>query len=235
MRPVLAGTALVALLVSARLWRGGSAGRLSRASGGQHSRTRYLLLCGTRIRDRVGSTARLRARRLQAAELCLALAAELSTGQAPEPALRRAAGPDPICPTALAAAGMGGDVAEGLRVDGGLLASETLRALAAVWEVSQGSGSGLASAADGLGRAALERERIRRELSAEMAGPRATAQVLAALPVVGLLLGSGLGGSPVTWLIASPIGLGVLTVGVILEVLGVLWVRAMVRSVERHL
>lgn len=231
----LALVALGALLAAGRLWRGGSAGRLRIARGGDDAKARHVRMLLAGVRQRLGVSARQRQLRLRAAELCLALAAELSTGQAVELALRRAAGPDPVCPTALAAIGMGGNVAEGFRTDGDRMASETLRALGAVWEVSEGSGAGLAAAADGLGRAAFERERIRRELAAEMAGPRATAQVLAALPVVGLVLGSGLGGSPLAWLLASPIGVGVLIAGVTLEVLGVLWVRSMVKSVERQL
>lgn len=174
-------------------------------------------------------------RRLAAAELCLALAAELNTGQALESALRRAAGPDPVCPTAVAACDLGADVAVALGVDSREQNLPVLTGLAAVWTVSRGSGAGLARAADQLGRSALESEQIRRELASELAGPRATAAVLAMLPAVGLLLGSGLGGSPLSWLLGTPLGWAALAIGLILEGLGLLWVRTMVRSVERRL
>ncbi|MDQ1306666.1 MAG: tight adherence protein [Actinomycetota bacterium] len=174
-------------------------------------------------------------RRLAAAELCLALAAELNTGQALEPALRRAAGPEPVCPTAVAACELGADVAEALAVDAREWNLSVLTGLAAVWTVSRGSGAGLARAAEQLGRSALDSEQIRREMSAELAGPRATAAVLAMLPAVGLLLGSGLGGSPVSWLLGTPLGWAALAIGLALEGLGLLWVRSMVRGVERRL
>ena len=110
-----------------------------------------------------------------------------------------------------------------------------LSALAAVWQVSAGSGAGLSDAAYRLGTAALQRERMRRDLAAQMAGTRTTARVLALLPVVGLLLGSGLGGSPVAWLFTTPLGLLALAAGVMLEIVGIWWVRRLVTSVERLL
>jgi tight adherence protein B len=68
-----------------------------------------------------------------------------------------------------------------------------------------------------------------------MAGPKATARVLALLPAVGLLLGSGLGGSPVAWLLGTPLGWLMLALGLGLEAVGLWWVRRLVRGVEKHL
>ena len=65
--------------------------------------------------------------------------------------------------------------------------------------------------------------------------PSARGAGVAVLPLVGLVLGSGLGGSPVAWLVGTPAGLAVLAAGVLLEVAGLLWVRRLVRGVERHL
>jgi tight adherence protein B len=227
------------LLAASWLWAGRMRIRIGPGIGaGRRGDTgsRELLargIAGGWARIRRGSTAQRQ--RLAAAELCLALAAELNTGQALEPALRRAAGGAPVCPTAVAACELGADVAEALVVDATERELRVLTGLAAVWTVSRGSGAGLARAAEQLGRSALESEQIRRELAAELAGPRSTAAVLAVLPAVGLLLGSGLGGSPLRWLLGTPLGWAALTIGATLEGLGLLWVRSMVRGVERRL
>lgn len=179
--------------------------------------------------------ARQDARRRAAAEFVLALAAELGTGAPLATALRRAGEGHGFLSQSLGAVRVGGDVPAALRADGRDGDLLVLTGLAAVWQVSAESGAGLADAAYRLGAAALQRERMRRELAAQMAAPRATAMVLAVLPVVGLVLGSGLGGAPVSWLLGSPIGLMVLALGAVLELAGLMWVRHMVRRVEQHL
>lgn len=165
----------------------------------------------------------------------MALADELGTGLPLETAIQRAGEGFPWCARTVRAARSGGDVIESLRTDADEADLPVLRALSAAWRVASGSGAGLAVAARNLGQAAMERERIRRELASEMAGPRSTARVLAALPLVGLLLGSGFGGSPWVWLTATPVGWLVLLTGIGLEVAGLLWVRWLVRRVERQL
>lgn len=172
--------------------------------------------------------------RAAAIELIAGLATELSTGAAPPVALDRAAraSPVPICRHALAAARFGGDVARALDRDAAEGRLPSLGALAALWRVSHNSGAGMAHAAHRLARAEASAEAVRRELAAQLAGPKASARVLAGLPVFGMLLGAGLGASPVAWLLGSPIGLLVLLAGLALEVAGLLWVRRLVRSVE---
>lgn len=174
-------------------------------------------------------------RRRGAAEFVLALSDELSTGLPLETAVIHAGQDFPWCARTVRAARVGGDVVEALRIDADEANVTVLRALGAAWQVAAGSGAGLAVAARNIGQAAMERERVRRELASEMAGPRSTARVLAALPLVGLLLGSGIGGSPWAWLTATPVGWVVLVVGISLEVVGLLWVRWLVRRVERQL
>ena len=175
------------------------------------------------------------ARRREAAELILGLSAELTAGLPLDVALVRAAATNPVCPHAVSAATIGGDVAAALRRDAHDQGLPVLSSLATVWQVAQGSGAGLAAATHRLGSSALAQQRLRRELAGQMAGPRATARVLAVLPVVGLILGSGLGGSPLAWLFGTPIGLVVLVLGIALDIAGLLWIRAMVTKVERRL
>ena len=173
--------------------------------------------------------------RQAAAQFVLALGDELSTGLPLETAVARAADGIPWLSHTARAAAMGGDIPQSLRLDATRHDLAVLASLSAAWQVAAGSGAGLAAAARNLGHAAVERERTRRELASEMAGPRATARVLALLPAIGLLLGSGLGGSPWTWLTGTPLGLVVLAVGLGLEILGLAWVQWLVRRVERQL
>lgn len=228
---VVAG-AIVA--VAALLWGVSSAHRL-RPPDWQSPGQRAVGRLVAAVRRVWRRQARLTARRRAAADVVLSLSAELATGVPPETALQRAGTGRDFMRHATGAVRVGGDVAAALRADAEENGLPVLVGVAAVWQVSEGSGAGLADATHRLGSAALQRERMRRDLAAQMAGPKATARVLALLPAVGLLLGSGLGGSPVAWLLGTPAGWALLAVGVGLEVAGLLWVRRLVRSVERHL
>ncbi len=183
---------------------------------------------------RLRATRRRAACRAAAVELTAALAAELRAGQSVRPALERAAqsAPGTVCPRAVGAARLGGDVPSALRRDCDEQGLPVLRSLAALWQVGEQSGAGLAEAADRLAAAEAAGESVRRELSTQLAGPRATARVLAGLPILGLLLGSGLGASPIRWLTGTPWGLLILVAGCALEVAGIWWTSRLTRSVE---
>ncbi len=172
--------------------------------------------------------------RAASTELIAGLAAELRAGAPPATALDRASRSSSrcVCPHALAAARYGGDVALALDRDALERGLSPLRALAALWRVSHNSGAGMAQAAQRLAQAEAASEVVRRELTTQLAGPKASARVLAGLPGFGLLLGAGLGASPVAWLVGSPAGLLVLMTGIGLEIVGLLWVHRLVRSVE---
>ena len=181
------------------------------------------------------------ARRTAELEWIEALAAELSAGRDPHSALVAAStarsGPAGssivVCPHALAAARAGADVAPALLADGAR--SEIVRGVAACWEVASGSGAGLGASLAVLADAARETERVRRELQAGLAEPRATAVVLAALPALGLLLGSMLGADPVHWLLSSRLGVLVLVTGLALEAVGAWWAWRIASSLESQL
>ena len=64
-----------------------------------------------------------------------------------------------------------------------------------------------------------------------MAGPRATAMVLAALPAVGVLLGQAMGAAPLAVLTGGGTGGIMLVVGVGLACAGLLWTDAIVAEV----
>jgi len=100
---------------------------------------------------------------------------------------------------------------------------EVLRALAACWTVCAGSGSGLAAAVERLEQGLRTEQAQRRAVQAELAGPRATAGMLAVLPAVGLVLAAGLGADPIHVLLHTPLGLTCLVLGLALDVVGLAW------------
>lgn len=161
------------------------------------------------------------------------LAAELRAGQPPTVALQHAAGNPPVWPATIAGIALGADAARSLREDA--QRDELLRPLAACWQVCQSTGSGLALAVERLAESARVAEEVRTELEAQLAGPRATARMLAGLPIIGLLLGMALGGEPLQWLLGTSVGWLCLLVGVALTMLGLAWTGRIARQVERSL
>ncbi|MGZ9932419.1 type II secretion system F family protein [Streptomyces sp. NC-S4] len=188
--------------------------------------------------------ARERARAARAAEvvaLCGAVVGELRAGAQPGQALtaamRRTAvgpgGPGAAETGVLAAAAFGGDVPGALRQVAREPGAEGLAGMAACWRVSVDGGAGLAAGLERL-EGALRAERDRQEsLRAQLAGARSTVLVLALLPLVGLLIGTGLGADPLRVLLHTPMGWGCLLAGGVLEALGLLWCRRIVRAGER--
>jgi tight adherence protein B len=74
------------------------------------------------------------------------------------------------------------------------------------------------------------RRRHRLELRSAVAAPRASAMLLAGLPVLGLAMGSGVGADP--WeVLTTGSGQLLLVVGVALEVAGIAWSGRLVRRV----
>lgn len=177
-----------------------------------------------RWRSRALAARRGGQRRRAVITLCRTLAAELRAGQPPEEALRLAviqAGP-PV--SAVSDAGSLRTVAGS---DPDLAA---LSYLAVCWDVAAESGAGLATVVDGLAENLTEQEEQRAEALARTAGPRTTAFVLGGLPVVGALMSAGLGGSPLAFLLTTPLGLACLVGGVVLDAVGVWWTVRMLRS-----
>ncbi|MGK5628021.1 type II secretion system F family protein [Streptomyces sp. URMC 123] len=176
---------------------------------------------------------RERARRAaEVIELCGAVSGELRAGRQPGEALRAAVGDEPgvVGTSALAAARFGGDVPEALRRSAHRPGAEGLVGVAACWQVAAEGGAGLAAGLDRVG-GALRAERDQREdLRAQLAGTRATASLLAVLPVFGLVMGGALGAEPLRVLFHTPAGLGCLLLGGLLECAGLLWTARVVRA-----
>ncbi len=177
--------------------------------------------------------------RVAVVELLEAAAAELRAGRTPDDALRRAVAEVP--PGALAAAlgpaaecvRLGGDLPGTLRAAAALPGAHALGWLAAAWQVAALTGAGLAAALEQLATAGRADDEQRRRLAVQLAGPRATARLLAALPAFGLLLGSALGAAPLRVLLGTPVGWGLAVLGAGLDGLGLWWTARLARAVER--
>ena len=158
-------------------------------------------------------------------ELCDVLSAELGAGRPTGAALATAAGHWPPLAPVVEAFHLGADVPDAWRE----LASSRpgagdLRLVAAAWQVSHQTGHGLAHALTRTSRGIRARHRTQRVVESELASARATARLVAALPVCALVMGSGAGGSPWRFLLGTPAGLGCLGLGVLLMLLGLLWI-----------
>ncbi len=192
---------------------------------------------GARLARQVGigpASRRRRAReRLRVVQALGALAAELQAGQPPLAALDSAGGVPCVWPRALAAVRLGEDVGAALADDAAEHA--VLRQLAACWQVAAQSGSGLAPAVSQLAGSARTNEDVRVHLEGQLAGPRATARMLAVLPFVGLGFGVMLGADPVGWLTSTPFGWACLVSGLGLTALGSWWTGRIAATVERML
>ena len=201
------------------------------------TRERSALLARARERARLGfgpasrrRAARERARTVQALG---SLAAELESGQPPTSALLAAGGDPSIWPATAAAIPLGEDIAAGLANDARV--RPALRHLGACWEVSTSTGTGFAAAVTRLADSERAAERVRVNLEGELAGPRATARMLALLPIIGIGFGMMLGSDPLSWLLTTVPGLACLVVGVTLTILGTVWTGRIAASVERLL
>ncbi len=160
-------------------------------------------------------------------DVLLLLAAELQAGVSPHVALRSCgAGAPPVLAGHLhavsAGASLGLDPATALTP--GPPGAEGLMALAACWRVSQSSGSSLGVGVARLANGLAADDRCRAEVDAQLAGPRASAAVLATLPLLAMMMAAGLGAAPVSFF-RTPAGTGCLVVGLALDVLGLGWTR----------
>ncbi|MGW4561381.1 type II secretion system F family protein [Streptomyces sp. NPDC004561] len=182
-------------------------------------------------------TGRDRERRADAViALCGALAGEVRAGRQPGEALLRAArdsgGLGDAQAAVVAAARFGGDVPGALTVAARQPGAEGLLGLAACWRVAVDQGAGLAAGLDRLDGALRAERDQRADLRAQLAGARATAVLLAALPALGLLLGAAMGAHPLRVLLHTGAGLACLLTGALFETAGAWWANRIVRGAE---
>ncbi len=157
------------------------------------------------------------------------LAGELRVGAHPVRAFAVAAGESGgAIGTALrsvaARAGLGADVGAGLReLAGSTSVPAQWERLAVCWQLAADHGLAMAALIRTAHRDIVERQRFTARVDAGLAGARATAVILAGLPLLGILLGELIGAHPVGFLLGGGAGGWLLVVGAALVCLGLAW------------
>jgi len=128
------------------------------------------------------------------------------------------------CRAVAARARLGADVAAGLRgaAQTSVLAVQWER-LAVCWQLAGEHGLAMSTLMRAAQRDIAERQRFSAGVAASMAGARATAAILATLPLLSVLLGQAIGARPVAFLFGGHAGGWLLVAGVTLACAGLLW------------
>jgi tight adherence protein B len=128
------------------------------------------------------------------------------------------------CRAVAARARLGADVTAGLR---GVAETSALPAqwdrLAVCWQLASQHGLAMSTLMRAAQRDIVERQRFSGQVTSAMAGARATAAILAGLPVLSVVLGQLIGADPVAFLLAGHAGGWLLVVGMTLISSGLLW------------
>lgn len=200
----------------------------------------FALTAVRRVQARRRGVARIAATR-EVAEALGGLVAELRAGAHPAVAadsvaadMRAGSGQSSWAGTGLraiaSAARLGGDVDVALG-DTAAAGSTALHRVARAWALAQRHGLPLADVLDAVRRDLDAGVRFAGQLQARLAGPRASAAVLAGLPAVGLLLGEGMGARPVDVLASTGGGQALLVLGGLFLVAGIGWSGRLTRQV----
>jgi tight adherence protein B len=166
------------------------------------------------------------------AEVCELVAAELAAGRPAEAALGEGAVVWPRLGHVAEVCRLGGDVPTALREASRIPGAEGLRLLAAAWVVAHRTGGGLAAMTRRVAGAVRRDQSARRVVLGELASARATARLVAVLPVFVLLMGSGAGADPWSFLLRTPAGWACWAGGVAAGLAGLWWIELLAGEVD---
>ncbi len=121
-------------------------------------------------------------------------------------------------------AGLGADVGAGLRALAGTTSVPAQwDRLAVCWQLAAEHGLAMAELIRTAQRDIVERQRFADRVRAGLAGARATAAILAGLPLLGVALGELIGAHPVRFLLGGGAGGWLLVAGTVLVCAGLMW------------
>ena len=103
---------------------------------------------------------------------------------------------------------------------------------AQVWQVCERNGASLSPVLTSFNNQIRTENELRQELSSSLSGVKLSAYVLAFLPVIGIILSYLLGVNSISWFTNSSFGKTSLLLALILEIIGVFWVRRLINHVE---
>ncbi|MEO6886983.1 MAG: type II secretion system F family protein [Jatrophihabitantaceae bacterium] len=155
--------------------------------------------------------------------------AELEAGSTPAAALVAAAeanGTDRQCfARAAEQARVGGSLAPAFAEAGGVL-----KPIGHAWRIAESTGARPADVLTRIGADLAAVQDQRRAVASALAGPRSSALMLAALPLLGIVLGVTMGADPLAFLVGTPTGRLVCCVGVLFDACGVWWTQRLLAN-----
>jgi tight adherence protein B len=185
-----------------------------------------------RVLARDATARKLRAARQHDLRLGLrVLIGELEAGARPSSALMAARDAAPSHSAAFGAAAAA--PAGSGEAAAALLAHPDTRPIGIAWQLGADAGMALAGVLDRVAADLHAEQDHRRTVDTVLAGPRASALMLAGLPLVGIGLGVAMGAQPLDVLTSSPGGQLLCLAGVLLDVAGLLWMRRLLARAER--
>ena len=109
------------------------------------------------------------------------------------------------------------------------------KSFASLWQVCENNGAALSPALNQFAQQIRVENELRQELSSSMSGAKLSAWVLAGLPLFGIVLAGFLGVNTLEWLANSKIGNFNIMAALILEVIGIVWVKKITSRLENLL
>jgi len=127
----------------------------------------------------------------------------------------------------------GTSITEAIKID--LPNDLAAKGFASLWQVCENNGAALSPALNQFAQQIRVEKELRQELSSSMSGAKLSAWVLAGLPLFGIVLAAFLGVNSLEWLANSKIGNFNIVAALILEVIGIIWVKKITSRIENLL
>ena len=147
----------------------------------------------------------------------------LALGHVPISALSLASGECPIFEPAVAAVRMGGDPWEIMEHMSKVPGQAGLVQIGQAWRVCQVSGASMRESLETVRKNLEEDANTAGVIAGELAGPRATGQILAVLPLFGMGMAYAVGANPTQFFTEGVLGRSCLLLGIGLGCLGLVW------------